>query len=61
MGYGRNGSADLNVCARTHTGCGAATWLEREESLESAALSVNGTLSKESLESAALFVECAVS
>ena len=24
MGHGRNGSADLNVCARTHTGCGAA-------------------------------------
>ena len=40
IGHGRNGSADLNVRAHTHTGCSAATWLEREESLESAALFV---------------------
>ena len=40
IGHSRNGSADQNVRARTHTGCSAATWLGREESLESAVLSV---------------------
>ena len=40
MDHGKNSSADMNVCARSHTGCGATMWLERDESLESAALSV---------------------